>query len=174
MKMFHSLGVALFAVSMLGVSCLGLVSCTMAVASQKQQQVVDCGRAEKTMVALEQGNASAISDAFELMQCYDGSYADRVNVALGDFVLTHPEKIFSEMHLSHSSADSINGIVNSQPWNLVDHPCEFSELLNRRLKVIEKIKIYPRETKVAKSSLKRFMSIVSEDCRSNLKDSVGK
>lgn len=153
----------------LGGLCLGLGSCKTVAAAQSGQRTPDCGRAEKVMLLLEQGNAKAIDDAFKLMSCYDGSYADRVDVALGDLITSYPEKIFSAMHTYHCNKDIISGIVNTQPWKLVDKPCKFAVELNRRLKAIDKVKDYTWETNLAKDSLKTFLPVVSANCRENSK-----
>lgn len=160
----------IFVVLMVGLSCTTIGSCKQVPPRHADPQVQGCSQAESAMIALEHGDSTAIGAAMELMSCYDGAYAERVDVALGNMIINYPKKVFAAMHENQFGEVMVNGVVNTQPWDLVDKPCRFSSLLERREKVIGKVAGYPKETKLAMKGLAGFIPIVSAHCKAATND----
>ncbi len=158
---------ALATAMVLGAACLPMSACTQNDAIRTADSAPSCAQAEGVMVALEHGRTRAIDQAVGLMACYDGSHAERVDVALGRLIARQPAAVFKAMHDHQLDSDLIGSIARTQPWKLVDKPCRFAVELKHRLAAIDALQQFPRETKAARSHVAAFVPIVAEDCKSN-------
>lgn len=150
---------------LLSVSCMGIGSCKSVEGhAALPSHAADCNRATQAMNALEDHQANAIDDAITLMPCYDGSHAERVDVALGRMISSYPHEVITSFHKHRLDKTTVEGIVNTQPWELVDKPCAFVKVLDRRLAAINATTGNSREKGFARDSLKAFIPTVSSSC----------
>lgn len=156
-----------------GLLFLGFLSVTSASCKSVEQTQAgpraasSCRQANETMVALENGHSSAINKSVNLMSCYDGAYAERVDAALGMALASAPRKVLAAFHANHVDTALIQSIARTQPWSLVDEPCKFAAELEKRQAAIENVNQYPAESRAVADSIRQFLPTVSGDCENN-------
>jgi hypothetical protein len=157
-------GVGVLAVFFSGLLAASAHSCSAQEVSSRQPAEASCGGAQKALERVQRGDASAINSAIRLLQCYEGSQAEDVKVAVGDLIISYPRNVFASMHANKLPAVEVADIASSAPWRFVDNSCGLKSELSKRLSVIESLAEFHRERAISIEAMKEFMAEVTPHC----------
>lgn len=156
---------SLFA-TLLTLACMSTNACSAPAENPKPLPATnDCAQSSRILTAVEHKDVGAINQAISILPCYKGGEASSIDVALGNMITDHPEKILSAMHTNHISKIEISDIAANQPWHLVDHFCGLLDELNLRISALTQVKKYDRERQIAIDAIKHFKSEVALHCK---------